>query len=70
MSLVSLASDPAVLAAFDRACAAVCAARNGITTRQLSAAHALARAVVAKDTQRVEELAAELDIDARALETR
>lgn len=68
MSLASLASDPAVLACFDRVCALVCADGSGITLRQLSACHAVARALVAGDRERVEELAAELEIDAEALE--
>lgn len=67
MTFASLASDPAVLALFDRACAAVCARGSGITTRELSTAHALARALVRGDQEQVETFAAELNIDVGAL---
>lgn len=66
MSL-SLTSDPAVLASFERITALVSARGEGITMRQLGAASALARAWVSKDQNRVDELAEQLQLDPEAL---
>lgn len=67
MTLATLASDPAVLACFDRVVALVCAKGSGVTLRQLSACNALARALVARDDDRTRDLATELGIDPEAL---
>lgn len=66
MSL-GLASDPTMLACFERITALISARGEGITMRQLSAASALARAWVEKDRERADELAEQLEIDAEAL---
>lgn len=64
---MGLASEPAVLATFDRVCALVCASGAGMTLRQLSAASALARALVRGDQEQADTFAAELHIDVEAL---
>lgn len=67
MTIETLASDPAMLACFDRVCTLIAARGKGLTLRELSAASALARAWVAGNQERVEEFAAELKLDAGAL---
>lgn len=60
-------TDPLVLSVFERACALVSARGQGLSMLDLSAASALARALVARDTERVDELAELLEIDRDAL---
>jgi len=69
MSLTALASDPAVLATFDRVCALVAEKRTGITMRQLGAAHALARELCAtkSDPGKLADHAHALGLDVEAL---
>lgn len=56
--------SPAVLSRFDDICSLVSADNSGITMVQLRTAHALARELESDstDTERVKELAHELDI--------
>lgn len=63
----ALTTDPLVLAAFDRACAAVTSEGSGITLAQLGTAMALAEAWVADQHDRVREHAKRLGIDPEAL---
>lgn len=67
MNLESLASDPAALALFDRVCALVSARGSGLSLKHLSAARALARAMVEGDGDRVQDMALHLGIDVEAL---
>lgn len=62
MSL-GLASDPVLLATFDRVCDLVMARRSGMTLRQLAQASALARGFVAGDQERIRDMAARLKVD-------
>lgn len=67
MTIATLASDPVVIATFDRIVALVTSRGSGISLRELGTAHALARALFAGEQERVEEFAAELKVDVEAL---
>lgn len=68
MSLSAL-SDPAMLAAFERACAIVLARGSGIKLRELATASALAEAFVAGDQERMQDMAARRRVSPALLST-